>query len=291
MFNVPLTYWANYSLVDEAARRQTLNEFAANGAKNLSLSESVISKIMGDHKFAATIRREMAECGLAFVDAHAPFGAMLDMNCPVPEFRPQMLLRQKLALAIAADFGVTTITIHPGGDRFFPDVPLAKLWDFTRAALDELIPEAEKRGIAIAIENSMTRGAAATAVVMFKDEYPTDTLGLCYDSGHANVLDRGRDYPSGMAYDFWHAVGCEPVWDDRIIEKMLPQMISCHLHDNDGSVDSHSMPGEGNVNWQKIIPLLKRAPRLVVIQSEVCLMPRYSVKRLCSTFEKLSAIE
>ena len=43
-----------------------------------------------------------------------------------------------------------------------------------------------------------------------------------------------------------------------------------------------SMPGEGNVDWHKIIPMLKRAPRLMVVQSEVCLMPRYSVKQLCA---------
>ena len=291
MFEQPLTYWANFSLVDEFSRRQTMREFAANGAQNLILSEPVISKIMGDHKFAAVIRREMADSGLAFVDAHAPFGGVLDMNCPDTDFRPQMLLRHKLALEICASFDIRTVTIHPGSDRFFPDVPIEKQWDFMRDALDKLLPEAEKLGIVIAIENSMSHGASPSVVVMLKDEYPTDTLGLCYDSGHANVLDNGRNYPTGMAYDFWRAVGKEPVWDDRILEKMLPQMVSCHLHDNDGSTDSHSMPGEGNVDWQKVVPLLKRAPRLMVVQSEVCLMPRYSVKQLCATFEKLSEIE
>lgn len=291
MFTVPLTYWANFSLDDELARRQTLREFADNGAKNLTLSEPVISKIMGDHTFAAAIRNEMAECGLTFVDAHAPFGGVLDMNCPDMDFRPQMLLRHKLALEICASFGIGTITIHPGSDRFFPEIPLEKHWDLMRDALDKLLPEAERLGIAVAIENSMSRAASPSAVVMLKSEYPTDTLGLCFDSGHANVLDHGRNYSSGMAYDFWRKVGCEPEWDDRIIEKMLPQMISCHLHDNDGSTDSHSLPGCGNVDWKKIVPLLKRAPRLMVVQSEVCLAPRYSVKQLCAAFEKLSAIE
>ena len=291
MFRQPLTYWANFSLVDELSRRQTMREFAANGAKNLILSEPVISKIMGDYKFAAVIRREMAESGLEFADAHAPFGGVLDMNCPDMEFRPQMLLRHKLALEICASFGIRTVTIHPGSDRFFPDVPIEKQWDLMRDALDKLIPEAEKRGIVIAIENSMSHGASPSVVVMLKNEYPTDTLGLCYDSGHANVLDNGRKYDHGTAYDFWRAVGKEPAWDDKILEKMLPEIVNCHLHDNDGSTDSHSMPGEGNVDWHKIIPMLKRAPRLMVVQSEVCLMPRYSVKQLCATFDKLAAIE
>ena len=290
MFEQPLTYWVDLP-ADAAMRRMMMREFAAHGAKHLILPPPMIHMIMADHTFAGVLRKEMAEYGLTFADAHAPFRGILDMNCPDPDFRPQMLLRHLMAMRISASLGIKTITIHPGSDRFFPEVPLEKHWDLMRDALDKLLPEAEKCGIVIAIENSMSRAASAKAMVMLKGEYPTDTLGLCYDSGHANVLDRGRNYPTGMAYDFWHTVGCEPEWDDRILEKMLPQMVNCHLHDNDGSADSHSMPGEGNVDWHRVIPMLKRAPRLMAVQSEVCLVPRYSIKQLCSTFEKLSEIE
>jgi len=66
--------------------------------------------------------------------------------------------------------------------------------------------------------------------------------------------------------------------------------VTCHLHDNDGSDDTHSMPGDGTINWNKVIPLLRKAPRLQVIQSEVLMMPRYSPSRLCRKFAELGGI-
>ena len=82
----------------------------------------------------------------------------------------------------------------------------------------------------------------------------------------------------------------EPEWDDRALEKTLPQIVSCHLHDNDGSDDSHSLPGEGTINWNKVIQLLKKAPRLQLIRSEVLVIPRNSPSRLCRKFTELGEI-
>jgi len=68
-------------------------------------------------------------------------------------------------------------------------------------------------------------------------------------------------------------------------------MVNCHLHDNDGSGDSHSLPGDGNVNWNEVIPALKKAPRLQVIQCEVKMAAHhYSVKQVCRKFAELGEI-
>ncbi len=292
MFSVPVTYVVDFGFSDAKTRQFILHEFADNGAENLVLSCWLIDEIMRDYKLAKQLQQEMDAEGLHFVDAHAPFGNVLDMNCPDPDFRPQMLLRQKLAIRIAASFGIKTITIHPGSDRFFPEIPLEKHYDLMRDGLDQLLPEAERCGLTICIENSMSRAACPSAVVMLKNEYPTDTLGLCYDSGHANQLVMGRYHPEAKVRQFWKTVGVdEPEWDDHILEKMLPQMVNCHLHDNDGSGDSHSLPGEGNVNWNEVIPALKKAPRLQVIQCEVKMAAHhYSVKQVCRKFAELGEI-
>ena len=291
MFSVPVTFHPRWGNADERMRKFLLHEFADAGAKHLVLSNDLISDIMENPAFAPQLQKELASEGLSFADAHAPFAGILDLNCPDPDFRPQMILRHKLAIRIAASLGIDTITIHPGSDRFFPEIPLEKQWDLMRAALDQLIPEAESCGVTICLENSMSRAAAPFAVVMLKKEYPTDTLGLCYDSGHANQLDNGRLHPNAKIRQFWQIVGVpEPEWDDQILEKMLPQMVNCHLHDNDGSDDTHSLPGEGNVDWKKVIPALKKAPRLKVIQSEVLMVPRYSIRQVCSKFAELGEI-
>ena len=291
MFSIPVTFVLQFGSADERMRKFLFHDFADAGAKHLVLSSELIKAIMADYKFGPQLEKELAAEGLTFLDAHAPYGNLLDLNCPEPDFRPQMLLRQKLAIEIAASFGIRTITVHPGSSRFHPEIPLEKHWDLMRDGLDRILPLAESCGMTVCIENSMSRAATPSVVVMLKNEYPTDTLGLCYDSGHAHQLDVARSIPDARIRQYWQQAGLEkPEWDDRALEKMLPQIVSCHLHDNDGSDDSHSLPGEGTINWNKVIPLLKQAPRLQVIQSEVLMMPRYSPSRLCRKFAELGEI-
>ena len=82
MFRQPLTYWVDLP-ADAAMRQMMMREFAANGAKHLILPPPMIHMIMADHKFSEVLRNEMADYGLTFADAHAPFRGILDMNCPV----------------------------------------------------------------------------------------------------------------------------------------------------------------------------------------------------------------
>ena len=291
MFDVPVTYVISGEFATESNRRSTMADFAAAGAKYLVLSNQFISDIMRDHKIAGTLNSEMRDCGLEFMDAHSPFGGILDLNCPDPVFRPQMILRHKLAIQICAEMGVKTITIHPGSDRFFPEIPLAKHLDLMREAIGELLPEAEKCGVIIAIENSMSRAACPRRVVQLKAEFDSPYLGLCYDSGHAHQLDAARNLSDSVIHQFWRTVGMdEPEWDDQALERMLTEVVNCHLHDNDGSGDGHRIPGNGTINWDKIIPLLKRAPRLQVIQCEVLQRPGETAAEICRKFAELGEI-
>ena len=44
------------------------------------------------------------------------------------------------------------------------------------------------------------------------------------------------------------------------------------------------------MNWAKVIPALKKAPRLKVIQCEVQMAPRYSISQVCAKFAELGEI-
>ena len=291
MSAIPVTYIISDDLKTDEELRSSLAEFAAAGAKHLVLSNLFVSRIMLDHKFAETLKRNMAEYGLSFMDAHSPFGGTLDLNCPDPAFRPQMLTRHKLAMQISAALGVKTITIHPGSDRFFPDIPLEKHLDLMRDAIGQLLLEAEKCDIIICIENSMSRAACPRRVVQLKSEFDSPYLGLCYDSGHAHQLDAARNLSDSVIHGFWRTVGAAtPEWDDQALERMLPDIVNCHLHDNDGSADSHRIPGKGTIDWNKVMPLLKRAPKLQVIQCEVLRRPGETAAEICKKFDELGKI-
>ena len=266
MKDIPVTYL--FIGDDENALCRALPEFAANGVKNVVLSDVLISAVMKKYTFANTIRKYRDLTGVKFVDSHAPFGPLIHLNVPDPARRREMILRQKLALNIAASFGVDTMTIHIGNDISVPEIPLDRQTGLVIDALAELLPEAEKCGITICIENIWCRLNTPDVLLRIKSCFPTPNLGFCYDAGHANLITNGREFADGAANKAWNMFGETPDWDDPILEKMLPHIVNCHLHDNDGFEDSHKLCGKGNVDWKKVISLLKTAPRLKNIQCE-----------------------
>lgn len=294
MFSVPVTFLFDFEHVSERMRPYIMNDFSKNGAKHLVLSDTLISQIIQTPGLEDTLLNEMASNGLSFCDAHAPFGPQLDLNCPWPEKRPMMIARLKLVLEICRYMGVDTITIHLGNNHFAPGTTLPDEAHIARMkeALSELLPVAEKLQITICIENIWFSINTPDVLNSIKAEFPTDALGFCYDAGHANIMDNGRNYATGNAWNGWKAAGkTVPVWEDRALEKMLPNVVNCHLHDNNGWTDAHKLPGSGCIDWNRIIPLLKKAPRLKAIQSEVIpVRVGVSAGELVAKFDELGNI-
>lgn len=289
MNSVPLTFYMPFA-GDENTRRVLLSEYAANGAENIVLSDDFIRSIKLDPAQAAVYQSEAAAAGLKFVDAHAPFGAALDMNNA--DESGLLTLNHTLHLHIAAQMGVKSITIHTGNDSNVPGVSTADQLDRISFMLDKLLPEAEKLDVAIAIENIWVPVNTPENLWKIKNRFPTPYLGFCCDVGHANIMSyrNGRVHDqNSAARSYWAKVNAgEPAWDDQILEKLLPELINCHLHDNYGDIDSHNLPGKGNIDWQKTVKLIKQAPRLKAIQSEV--LPDKSltsVKELVTKFKEL----
>ena len=98
----------------------------------------------------------------------------------------------------------------------------------------------------------------------------------------------GKLYNESNAHIVWKEIGMTPQWDDEILPKMLPHIVTCHIHDNNGQYDYHQNIGSGTINWQEISTLLKQAPRLKAIQSEVLpFNAKVSIRELCESFQKL----
>ena len=289
MFAAPITYLFDSEHVDDRMRPYIMHEFAANGAKYLVLTDTLLRFILKDRNLAKTLEQEMAAEGLAFCDAHAIFGPGLDLCCPIPEARPEMLLRHELQLRIIASMGVKTVTIHTGNETHYPEWPLEVQFDCLKRSLEELLPLAEKLGIVICIENIWYQINTADRLLEVKRAFPTDALGFCYDSGHANLMDKGRHFPDSRPYACWKPAA--PQFDDRILEKMLPHVVNCHLHDNNGILDQHFNLGCGNIDWPHIAGLLKQAPRLQAVQSEVIPVRSHSsIREICEKFRWLETL-
>jgi len=199
-----------------------------------------------------------------------------------------MLIRQKLALEIIADFGVDSITCHVGNTPAeFAEFSLECLHGSIIRSLDELLPVAERLGITIAIENIWFATSTPEKLLAIARHFNSDNLGLCYDAGHANLMARDRGVETAHPVDAWKRFGPVP-YDSQILEKMLSAITTCHLHDNNGVWDEHVLPGRGNIDWPRLIGLLKTAPRLKCFQNEVIpVRTGASIADVCRTFEGL----
>lgn len=288
MKNMPVTYLLDVTpCIPE--RAFLFHEYACHGVKHVVLSSTMVSEIMKCRSFAQEIQREIAAEGLDFVDSHAPFSPLEDLNCHDRSMRNEMILRHKLVMNIVASMGVRTLTIHVGNSDD-PHITEEENHDLIVDALEKLLPEAEKCGIIIAIENIYEEINCPDALLKIKEKFPTDTLGFCYDSGHANINAKGFCNRQGYIWSAWthHP---QPVFDAQVLEKMLPHVVTCHLHDNNGDDDQHLPPGHGNVDWRHIMELLDQAPRLMCIQSEaIPLMKHVSIKDICEGMQGLEEL-
>ena len=274
MFNVPVTFVSPCGgLENEESRRYIYHEFASNGAKHMVLTCQLMKKILIDETMIQDLSNQLRWEGLDFVDAHATYGELLDMNCPIKSYRPRMLEIHRREIEICAALGIKTLTIHIGNNGWMNEPEYLDL-GYNRACIEDtisqLLPVAEANGVTVCIENIWFQTNTPEELLRYKELFPSENLGLCYDAGHANMMSCQPGMPRPLL-TFWkekNNIDAIP-FDDHILEKMLPHVVNCHLHDNDVSWDQHYNIGMGTVNWQKIIPLLKSAPKLKCIQSEV----------------------
>jgi len=284
----PVTHIFEFEQTNERMRPYIMAEFAANGARNLVLTSTLIREILKSPGFAKELHRDLASTGTRFVDSHFPFGVVEDLDLPLENLRPAMLLRQKLALEIIADFGVDSIACHVGNTpEQFREYSLEHLHECILRSLDELLPVAERLGITIAIENIWFATNTPEKLLAIAEHFKSDNLGFCYDSGHANLMTKDSGVENSHPAEAWQRFGPVP-YDTQILEKMLPHITTCHLHDNNGVHDEHRLPGQGSLDWPRVIGLLRTAPRLKCIQNEVIpVRTGTSIADICRVFGEL----
>ena len=267
--NIPLTHLFYEVNISEYLRKSWLYQYAQAGLKNIVLSDNHIANIAASPAMMETYAAEANQAGLNFVDAHAPFGPYLDLGNPKKEYHNYVVSRHKLHIDIAAQFSIKTITIHLGGMKF-DNFLFEEYKSSAQRALEEILPHAEKRNVIVCIENVWYPVSSLDMLLYLKDKFPTDYLGFCFDAGHANIMatKNANTLEPSRAIDAYNQINQPVPWDDEILDKMLFNIVNCHLHDNYGLQDQHQLPGHGNIDWKSVLAKLSKAPRLQVIQNE-----------------------
>ncbi|MCQ2396071.1 MAG: sugar phosphate isomerase/epimerase [Lentisphaeria bacterium] len=300
-----LNYYYPFQYPNDPHFKSILREFLDWGVNSFVFTVGLAYECAINPESLVTLRGIAKEFGVTFHSMHAPYGREQDLDIPPHlEDRKAMFDLHRRAMGIAAEFGCKTYTMHVGASHYVHDrIPAAELVPWAKNALETLLPTAEKLGIVIAVENSF-EGVNSPDVVLdiIKDYVSSPSIGLCYDTGHANILAPfpGKQqslYESYMPGSWWETGIVE---EAASLDKMAPYVVTCHIHDNNGYGDLHGMPFDGCVKWDVIMPKLFACPRMLEFQSEVCfdygtnwagklLAPvgGYSIKRYVETFRKL----
>ncbi len=292
-----------HKLSDEMYPR-IIREFLDNGVRHFVFSDPQIREALKNPDFLMKLRGLVKKMQVEFVAMHAPFGPDFDLNITEKERRGAMIREHIRAMEIAAEFGSRTYTIHVGAHHHCTlHVPVPELRENAIASLEELVPAAERVGIVLAVENSFEPTNSAKEVNRLVRTFAgSPAIGVCYDTGHANFMapapwKRPEKYPEYQKKAWWeHGITEE----DGAEELLHDQIVTVHMHDNDGYGDLHAMPGDGTIDWQELLPKLRRCPRMLEYQTEVNLIDGknwagispapvggYSIRRLVDTFRKL----
>ena len=280
-------------------------EFIDNGCRRFTFTDGLLNEILLKRPEKKEFLRDLCrDLKIEFVSAHGLCGLYYDLDIPDPEERKTMIRDHIRAMELAKEFGSQTYTVHVGAYYYcHKRMPVEVLRQNALDALKQLVPEAERIGIIVAVENSFEKPNSAKEVLSLVTPFDGNpAIGVCYDAGHANCMcsapgKKHEDYPEYFRNSWWDK-GVE--FEDGALDLLKPHVVTCHLHDNNGLSDLHALPGDGTVDWKDLIAKLQECPRMLDYQSEVnCvggtnwagLSPApaggYSVRRLTETFRKL----
>ncbi len=191
-----------------------------------------------------TIRAHAEGYGMSFTQAHAPFPSS-DADPVKNEEIFQSIVR---SMEHASILGVDIIVVHPVQHLSYDEDDNAeKLFEMNMAFYRRLEPYCKKYNIKVALENMYqiprfrkTMHSTCSRPEEFNrylDTLNSEWFVGCLDIGHSLLV-------------------CED--PANFIRAMGKDRLKClHVHDVDGSTDSHTLPYFGIANWDKITAALK----------------------------------
>ena len=299
-----LHYYYRWQKLSREDFYRTMREFVDNSCRYFVITDEMLKNMLLDPEQVKFLKGVCKDMQVEFSAVHGLDGRGFDMNTVDPDRRQGMVNDHIKAMNIAAEFKCRSYVVHVGAAHYCYDrISLDILRDLALKTLEQLLPEAEKLNMVIAVENSFEKTNSAKEVMKLINHFGNHpNMGACYDTGHAHcmasapgkTLDKYEPYFAKC----WWENGVEQ--EDDALETMQSQVVTCHIHDNTGYGDLHGMPFDGTINWAELIPKLKNCPRMESYQTEVVfdygenwagklLAPAggYSVRRLADTFRKL----
>lgn len=186
---------------------------------------------------AAAREREIAEAaGVRIHQVHGPWPT----DDKTAELRREKISHIERAIRLTSVFGARYLVLHPDMPYGWDNDPEPSLPRQTNLEmLQALLPVAEECQVILCLENMPMKNLTLSrteAMYAFVQQIGHPNLGMCLDTGHANVF--GDD--------------C-----GEMVRLIAPVLKVVHVHDNLGDRDAHLAPYQGTVNWDNFTSALR----------------------------------
>lgn len=155
------------------------------------------------------------------------------IGSPVAALRDATVKESAKYMKTFGKIGVKLVTIHTFWPPSIFSAEEGIKWQIE--TLEKIMKEAEKFNVEIMLEPADQKHDSIENISAIMEKMPD--LHLHLDLGHANLHGRNIIY---------------------YIETFHEKIHHVHVHDNDGTSDQHKALGNGTINWEKIIPVLKK---------------------------------
>ena len=206
------------------------------------------------------LRKIADDNGIVFNQAHAPFAT----GFKDPERTETRFWEVVRSMKHAAILGIPVTVVHPQQQLcYYDEGNPERLFEINMEFYQRLIPYCREYGVKIALENmwqvnSQKRIDHSTCstpeeMIRYHDTLNNPWVTCCLDLGHATLVG---DTPA-----FIRALGAD-------------RLTALHVHDVDGTNDSHMPPYTGVTDWQEVAKALKDIGYRGDFTFEVCAWTR-----------------
>jgi sugar phosphate isomerase/epimerase len=195
--------------------------------------------------------KKIKNSGLNIYSAHSDF-IDVDISNPDTYNREKSIMLIKTRIRLLSEIGAQLIVVHPG-NWCENQVEKEERISNSINSLTQIVLFANSVNVKVAVENLPPGFVADDVSTMKRILLETrkasnlnGSIGVCLDTGHANLSNNLIDY----------------------LEHFGNDILTMHIHDNYGNNnndprnagdDSHLLPGEGTIDWNKFFDNLNNS--------------------------------
>jgi sugar phosphate isomerase/epimerase len=244
---------STYVFIKQRLHPGLLDQLARGGAEGIEIFGARGHFDYADRGHVREIAAWFQSSGLKFNSMHSPMhgeGEWRDdssrVNIVDQEKRRRIEsmdeIKRAIEVAEVAPFRFLVQHVGTGGERFDP-----RKFEAAITAIEHLRAFARPLGVTLLVENIPNELSEPDKLVELLDTAHFDDVGVCFDFGHAHIMS---SVPEAFGI-------------------LKPRIRSTHVHDNARDRDAHLWPGEGSIDWNVAMGLLRSAPHVPPLLLEI----------------------